>query len=271
MGIFLDRDVLRSCSISHDIKVFGHVLLHTGHVLRNDCTLISSPEGVYMLSAVSHHSAWWPLVGLLVDPFRASGIQASSLQGSSNLQMFYPLPHQALLLLTGIWSKGAGPWPLNQHLNLFSSLFPVCRWLLQMAWRQKERKWKTRPTQVVFSQSCFFRTWVFGKVKSKLYLFGMYYTLRNGRLPQRLGYSRGQDLVRRVGEKSAGVKTDWLGNVWAGTSCITRHIMIACALYILSVFYLLIRKFVKSSQRKLSKFVQIVHVGRTWNPKADLF
>ena len=130
MGIFLDRDVLRSCSISYDIKVFGHVLLHTGHVLRNDCTLISNPEGVYMLSAVSHHSAWWPLVGLLVDPFRASGIQASSLQGSSNLQMFYPLPHQALLLLTGIWSKGAGPWPLNQHLNLFSSLFPVCRWLL---------------------------------------------------------------------------------------------------------------------------------------------
>lgn len=150
-------------------KLFGLVfglLLHTGRRLRNGCILISSPEGVHMLSAVSPHSAWRPLVGLRVDPFRASGTQDHSLQGSSNLQMFYPLPSWALLLLPGSWSNGAGLWPLNQHLNLLFLLFLVCRWLLfLMGMEAKVEELEEGPTQPVFSQILFFRSWAFGKIK----------------------------------------------------------------------------------------------------------
>ena len=51
--IVLDPDLLRSCAVFHKVElvglVFGHVLLHTGKLLRNNCILSSSPEGVYVL------------------------------------------------------------------------------------------------------------------------------------------------------------------------------------------------------------------------------
>lgn len=51
--IVLDPDPLRSCAVFHKVElvglVFGHVLLHTGNLPRNNCILRSSPKGVYML------------------------------------------------------------------------------------------------------------------------------------------------------------------------------------------------------------------------------